>query len=45
LCTACGDKGQRCCTDSTSSTTSSAIGCKAPSLCAYDSSTGYYYCN
>jgi hypothetical protein len=27
-----------------SSSTSSAVGCKAPALCTYDSSTGYSNC-
>jgi hypothetical protein len=40
VCTACGDKGQRCCVDSIGS----AVGCKAPYLCNYDSSSGYYNC-
>ena len=44
LCTACGDKGQRCCVDSTSSTTGSAPGCKSPYVCAQTYTTsGYSY--
>jgi hypothetical protein len=28
-----------------SSSTSSAVGCKAPALCTYDTTTGYSNCN
>jgi hypothetical protein len=40
LCTACGDKAQRCCIDSSGS----AVGCKSPYRCSYDSTSGYYNC-
>ena len=43
LCAACGDKDQRCCVDN-SYTTATAVGCKSPYLCTYDSTTGYSYC-
>jgi hypothetical protein len=45
LCSPCGDKGQRCCYDGTSSSSSSSYygygsGCKSPYVCSYTSSTG-----
>jgi hypothetical protein len=44
LCTACGDKGQRCCVDSTTSTTGSTPGCKSPYVCSQTYTTsGYSY--
>jgi hypothetical protein len=42
LCTACGDKGQRCCYDSSTTASTSTYGwgtgCKSPYLCSYNSS-------
>jgi hypothetical protein len=44
MCQACGDNGQRCCYDSTSTSSTYGPGCKSPNLCTYSSSTGSYYC-
>jgi hypothetical protein len=43
-CAACGDKGQRCCSDSTSTSSSYGPPCKSPYACTsvYSSSTSAY---
>jgi len=45
-CTLCGEKGQRCCYDSSTSSSSSygwGTGCKSPYVCTYNSSSNPTY--